>query len=152
MKSELKDKYLLVAKSLINVMFFSGIPTTIAVPFFLKWYGSVDEHYKTFYIPETILFVICGIFACLIVYELKKMLKTVEIDDCFVSPNVISLKHMGIYSFIIGIACFVRVCINPTPGAFALVIVFVIAGLFSKVLSNVFDRAIAYKEENDMTI
>ena len=32
------------------------------------------------------------------------------------------------------------------------ILVFVIAGLFSKVLSFVFEQAVAYKEENDLTV
>ena len=148
----MKDKYLMLSKCIINVMFFCGIPTTVAVPFFLKWYGRINKYYDDYYILQTILFLICGTFACLIVYELRKMIKSVECDNCFVRDNVVSLKRMGIYSFIIGAACFVRMFLYATPGAFALVIVFVIAGLFSKVLSNVFDRAVTYKEENDMTI
>ena len=34
----------------------------------------------------------------------------------------------------------------------SVILVFLIAGLFSKVLSKVFERAIAYKLENDLTI
>lgn len=34
----------------------------------------------------------------------------------------------------------------------AMVLVFVIAGLFSRVLAQVFDRAVTYKQENDLTI
>ena len=32
------------------------------------------------------------------------------------------------------------------------ILVFVIAGLFSKVLARVFDKAVTYKLENDLTI
>ena len=32
------------------------------------------------------------------------------------------------------------------------ILVFVIAGLFSKVLACVFEQAVQYKEENDLTI
>lgn len=39
-----------------------------------------------------------------------------------------------------------------TTAVIVIVLVFVIAGLFSKVLSKVFDRAVYYKLENDMTI
>jgi hypothetical protein len=39
-----------------------------------------------------------------------------------------------------------------TPATLILVLVFIIAGLFSHVLSQVFDQAVAYKFENDLTI
>ena len=149
----MKDKSFLIIKCLTNVMFFCGIPSTISVPFVLKWYGNINSYYDgIYYIPQTALFLICGVFACLIVYELRKMIKTIEVGDSFVMANVTSLKHMGIYAFIIAVACFVRIFLYPTPGAFALVIVFVLSGLLSNVLAGVFKQAVEYKLENDMTI
>lgn len=37
-------------------------------------------------------------------------------------------------------------------GVFVVILVFVIAGLFSKVLAGVFEQAVSYKQENDLTI
>lgn len=150
----MKDKYLLLSKVLVNVMFYMGIPTTISVPFVLWWYGKIINPYYSgvYYIPQTAIFIVSGIFACLIVYELKNMLKTVEEENCFVRSNVISLDRMGWYSFIIAVVTFIRMSIYFTPGCFAVVIVFVVAGLFAKVLGKVFEQAITYKEDNELTI
>lgn len=148
----MKDRFLLVSKCLLNVMFFLGIPVTVSVPFFLKWYGSINVYYEKYYWPQTIMFLISGVFACLIVSELRGMIKTVEDDDCFVLSNVLALKKMGDYAFIIAVVTFFRMFLYFTPGVLVVILVFVIAGLFSKVLSKVFARAVAYKQENDMTI
>ena len=40
---------------------------------------------------------------------------------------------------------FILICLK-------VILVFIIAGLFSKVLSSVFDKAVTYKLENDLTI
>ena len=80
------------------------------------------------------------------------MLKSVEAENCFVRANVISLERMGWYSFIIAIVSMIRLALYVTPGCFAIIIVFVIAGLFSKVLGKVFEQAIEYKEDNELTI
>ena len=103
----------------------------------------------TFMVP---FFIISGIFACLIIYELRKMIKSVEQENCFIYENVISLKRMGNYSFIIAVVSFGRLFLYSTPGVLVVILVFVIAGLFSKVLSNVFETAVQYKEDNDLTI
>ena len=118
----MKDKYLMLSKVLVSVMFYLGIPTTIAVPFVLKWYGeNMNPYYSNgYYIPQTAIFIVSGIFACLIVYELKNMLKTVEEENCFVKSNVISLDRMGWYSFIIAVVTFIRMSIYFTPGCFAI--------------------------------
>ena len=44
-------------------------------------------------------------------------------------------------------------CIDyVTMAMLVVILVFIIAGLFSKVLSFVFEEAVGYKEENDFTI
>lgn len=149
----MKDKYLLLSKCAVNVMCALGIPTTLAVPFFLKWYSAINDHYSGVMYPiQSVMFVIMGIFACLIVFELRAMLKSVEEDNCFVKNNVISLDRMGWYSFVIAIVSVIRLALYITPGCFVVIVVFIIAGLFSKVLAKVFDKAIEYKEDNDLTI
>ena len=59
---------------------------------------------------------------------------------------------MGTYSFLIAIICLIRVILFLTIAMLVLILVFVIAGLFSKVLAFVFETAVDYKEENDFTI
>ena len=66
--------------------------------------------------------------------------------------NVVSLKRMGNYSFLISLVTLGRMTMYLTPAVLIVILVFLIAGLFSKVLSKVFERAIAYKLENDLTI
>lgn len=46
----------------------------------------------------------------------------------------------------------VRSIVYATIAMGVVILVFVIAGLFSKVLSFVFEQAVLYKEENDLTV
>ena len=78
------------------------------------------------------------------------MFKTVLNGDCFIRENVQSLKRMGICSFCIAAVTALRLFLYLTPAVLITVLVFVIAGLFS--LSRVFDAAVTYKLENDLTI
>ena len=59
---------------------------------------------------------------------------------------------MGTYSFLIALITCCRLFLYITPAVVIVILVFVIAGLLCKVLSQVFDRAVAYKLENDLTI
>jgi hypothetical protein len=95
---------------------------------------------------------IAGVFAIIILWELRNIFKTVISTDPFVRENVGSLKRMGICSFVIAAAMLSRLIFVITPAALVLVAVFTIAGLFSLVLSQVFDQAVTYKQENDLTI
>ena len=59
---------------------------------------------------------------------------------------------MGTYSFCIALVTAFRFLLYFTPSVAIIILVFIIAGLFSKVLSQVFDKAVTYKQENDLTI
>ena len=59
---------------------------------------------------------------------------------------------MGTYSFFIALITCCRLFLYLTPAVLVIILTFMIAGLFSKVLSQVFDRAVTYKLENDLTI
>ena len=80
------------------------------------------------------------------------MFKTVINKDCFVRENVTSLDKMSKWSFFIVLMSVVRSIMYLTPAILVIIVVFTIAGLFSKVLSFVFEEAVGYKEENDFTI
>lgn len=148
----MKNKITVITKLILDIMFYGGIIVTILVPFLYKWAMTFSDDIEPNYIPLCIILMICGVFAVLIIGELRKMFKTVLNDDCFVTENVTSLKKMGNYSFCIAIATLPRFIIFVNSAVFVVILVFLIAGLFSKVLAQVFDKAVSYKLENDLTI
>lgn len=140
-------------KAVLDIMFVLGILITATLPFLLKTYGKyVEPGIEKYIWQNSVVLGLCGIFSLMIVWELRKMFKTVIADDWFVRNNVTSLKKMSIYS--VGIVFFMAVkCLfNITLATMAIMMVFIIAGLFSRVLAQVFDKAVTYKLENDLTI
>ena len=85
-------------------------------------------------------------------WELRKIFRTVLAEDCFVQENVVSLRKMGNWSFFIALMAGVRSVVYMTIAMCVVIFVFLIAGMFSRVLSFVFEQAVAYKEETDWTI
>jgi len=148
----MNNKLIRITKLLVDFMFFSGILVTALLFFIIQYYGRYNTYFKNNALSLTILFSLSGIFAVLVIYELRKIFKTVIDDDCFITQNVTSLRRMGTFSFLIALVTACRLIIYITPGVIVVVLVFLIAGLFSKVLSQVFDKAIIYKLENDLTI
>ena len=148
----MKDKLTLFTKYLLDFMCYSGIFVTITLPFSIKFYGNYNSYFKNNYYSLIVVFFLSGIFAVLIINELRKMFRSVLNDDCFIRENVISLEKMSTYSFFISVIMACRLFIYITPAVLILILVFVIAGLFSKVLAQVFDKAVTYKLENDLTI
>lgn len=147
-----KNLLVCFTKYLIDFMFFVGIIICGAVPWLFKLSGNYYRIFKDYYLPYTIIFIIAGVFALIILWNLRKMFRSVIEENPFIQENVTSLKVMGVCAFTIAILMAIRLFFIITPAALILVLVFLVAGLFSLVLSQVFDRAVTYKLENDLTI
>lgn len=148
----MKNKLILFSKYFLDFLFYTGIAVTATLPLSIRFYGRYNSYFAENRIPLIFLFFFSGIFAILIIYELRRMFRSVINDDCFIRENVISLRRMGSYSFIIALITAGRFLLYITPSVIIVILVFVIAGLFSKVLSHVFDKAVTYKLENDLTV
>lgn len=139
-------------KLLLDFMFYSGIVVTATLPFSLKFIGNYYERIAESYEESVIIYFVLGIAAVVLIRELRKIFKTVLEEDCFVEANVVSLRKMGNWSFFIALMSVVRSIVYVTIAMGVVILVFIIAGLFSKVLAMVFEEAVRYKEENDLTI
>lgn len=148
----MKDKLTLFTKFLLDLMFYAGIIVTATLPLSIGFYGRYNTYFAENFYSLCVIFFLSGIFAILIIQQLRKMFRTVINDDCFIRENVTSLEKMSIYSFFIAVISACRLFIYLTPAVFIIILVFVIAGLFSRVLAGVFDKAVTYKIENDLTI
>lgn len=139
-------------KFLLDFMFYAGIVVTATLPFSLKWIGTQLERVAENYKEAVIIYFVLGVSAIVLINELRKIFRTVLAEDCFVQENVASLRKMGNWSFFIAGMSVVRSIVYVTLAMAVVILVFVIAGLFSKVLAMVFEEAVRYKEENDLTI
>ena len=139
-------------KYLLDFMFYAGIVVTVTLPFSIKKIGEkmpkLVEHYE----EVVIIYFVLGIAALVLIRELRRIFRTVLNENCFVQENVVSLRKMGNWSFFIALMLIVRSIVYVTVAAATTILVFVIAGLFSKVLACVFEKAVQYKEENDLTV
>lgn len=139
-------------KGLLDFMFFAGILATLSLPWVFRaageWYPNLRNHYGF----HVVLFMLSGCGAVLIIWELRRMFRTVLAENCFVQRNVVSLQRMGFYGLGIALVTAMRLFLVFTPATLLIILVFFIAALFSFVLAGVFDRAVSYKEENDLTI
>lgn len=148
----MKDKWTIFTKFLLDAMFYGGIVVIATLPISIRFYGRFNSYFAENYYSLCLLLFLSGIFAVLILQQLRKMFCTVINDDCFIRENVESLNKMSIYSFFIAVITTCRLFLYLTPSVFIVILVFVIAGLFSRVLAKVFDKAVTYKLENDLTI
>lgn len=148
----MKDKLTVFTKYLLDFMFYAGIVVIATLPVSIKLFGRINSYFAENYYSLCLILFLSGIFAVLILQQLRKMFRSVLNDDCFIRDNVESLNRMSIYSFFIAVITACRIFVYTTPAVFIVILVFVIAGLFSRVLAGVFDKAVTYKLENDLTI
>ena len=147
-----KDTLIKYTKYFLDFMFYSGIVLTATLPISIKWLGRYLETVRDHYGEAVLIYFVLGIAAIVILRELRKIFKTVIDKNCFVRENVVSLDKMCKWSFFIVLMSIVRTFVYTTIAMLVVILVFTIAGLFSKVLSFVFEEAVGYKEENDFTI
>lgn len=139
-------------KYLLDFMFYAGIAATVSLPYTIKKIGELLPDMIEHYEESVVIYFVLGIAALVLIRELRKIFKTVLAEDCFVQENIISLQKMGNWSFFIAVMSLVRSIVYMTVAMGVVILVFVIAGLFSKVLASVFEEAVRYKQENDLTI
>ncbi|SDB03819.1 DUF2975 domain-containing protein [Butyrivibrio sp. INlla16] len=158
----MSDRLNVYFKKFLDISLVVGLIMELAVPFGLKKaveismtvlgdtteYAEIMDHY----IFAIISIMLAGGLALLILFELRKMMKTVIEDNCFIRENVESLSRMANYAFAIAVVKILRNFIYFTPASLVTSAVFLFAGILSKVLAKVFDKAVSYKEENDLTI
>ena len=152
METSVKQAWIKGTKYLLDFMFCGGILVTVSLPWSIKWAGSQLPYLIQHYEESVIIYFVLGIAAEKLLWELRKIFKTVLAGNCFVRENVTSLQKMANWSFFIALMSVVRSIVYMTIAMCVIVFVFMVAGLFSKVLSFVFDQAVAYKEETDWTI
>ena len=146
-------RFIKITKYVLDIMYFGGFVVLITLPatikFLGKYYSSVITKNFTLML---FVFGISGILGILIIGQLRRMMRTVIEDSCFVYGNVESLLKMAMMSIGIVIMFIFKLFFVPTPATGIIILVFFIAALFSQVLADVFEKAVNYKEENDLTI
>ena len=147
-----KETLIKLTKYLLDFIYYVVIAVTVSLPITIKKLGEFVEKLQEHYVESVIIYIILGLSAAVILAELRKMFNTVINKDCFVRGNVVSLNKMFKWSLVIVGMAIIRNIVYVTPAMLVVILVFVIAGLFSKVLSFVFEEAVGYKEENDFTI
>lgn len=113
-----------------------------------------------------IILLIIGISSLFyIVFKLKGIIKTLIIGDPFVRSNVIAFNRISIASLIIALCYLINLFVNSNFKEFQFiyvdnmgihtdmeVFIFLFAAAFIFILAKVFDKAVTFKEENDLTI
>jgi len=142
-------------KIILYIIFVLGVLGTVTLPLMLDTYTGVL--YDAYYLqPGYRGFIICflmvaAVFGLWAVLEMILMLRSIPCDP-FVARNVRALRRLGIILLILA-ALFIAKCLYyVTFLTLVCGLLFFVCGLFAFTLGSLFQQAVAYKEENDLTI
>lgn len=144
-----------VLRVTLYIVFVAGIIGTITLPFMLETYTAVlyDTYYllpgyRQFILTFLMVVAVLGLW---VVWELICIMRTVSLDP-FVSKNVGSLRRIGFLVILISVLFFLKCLYYVTFLTMACGFLFIVCGLFAFTLCSLFRQAVAFKEENDLTI
>ena len=129
-----------------------GVLAGVGVAYFLAWWVGDRGYIYDVSNPYNIALFLSGVCAVYIIWQLRKLFKTLLGGNPFVMDNVNCFRKMAVASFLIAVIFAVKSMISFTYGAAIIVIVFAVAMLFCLTLKDVFKQAVYYKEENDWTV
>lgn len=151
-KSEKKKRLYRGTKLLVDIIFIVEIIVTVTMPVTVPW---VNRHYVNLQkmdIPILTIYMLIGIICGFATFELKKVLRTVVAENCFVQENVTSLKRISVGFFLLAVMLLIRGILYLTIAILVELFLFLLAWIFCRVVALVFEEAVRYKEENDLTI
>lgn len=162
----LKDEKILsrILSIILNLSIILGIILTVGVFYMTFYKRGIQDFVINQWLISTLLVVgISNLFY--IVFQLKGVIKTIIIGDPFVRSNVIAFKKISISSLIIALCYLINLFVNSNLKEFKFiyvdnmgihtdmeVFIFLFASAFIFILAKVFDKAITFKEENDLTV
>lgn len=139
----------------LYAVFCVGVLLTMTLPFMLDTYFdiiydaySLREGYRWFIL---VFLMVAGSAGTWVVLEMIMMMRSIP-SDPFVRRNEKALKRIGIIFTAMAVLffgkCFIYVTILTLAGG----IIFLLGALFAFTLTELFSRAVAFREENDLTI
>ncbi|MCI6693986.1 MAG: DUF2975 domain-containing protein [Clostridium sp.] len=164
MEMENEKKVSRILSIILNITIIFGIFLTGI----LVYSNFIEKGIEDVIIDKGIIIVllIVGISSLFyIVFMLKGIINTLIKGDPFVRSNAIAFKKISVSCLIISLCYFINLFINSNFKEFKFiyvdnmgvhtdmeVFIFLFAAAFIYILAKVFDKAVTFKEENDLTI
>ena len=148
-----KDKSAFLSSVLIKIVYGLIAACCVFAPFLAKYYDDniiAAQNMPSVFLPLLITLYAAVPPAVLALFRLDRMLGNIRKGQPFISDNVKSLRIISYCCFAESLVFVYFSFLKP----FALVIILAAAfiGLILRVVKNVFEQAVALREENDFTI
>lgn len=141
-------------KVLIDILFYGGILICALVPVLTLHFRSVSPMLAAAPGKTIAVLMVSGILSVYILWELRRIFRTIvnQESNPFIVANVISLRRIAASSAAISVIYVLKCLYWFTMATAIIIIIFALAALFCLVLADVFEQAVVYKQENDLTV
>lgn len=153
-----------ILKVVLSLLLVAGL-----MVFFYIFYRVVSSEYFWAYSSQGFLllgfYIVGGLALGHILYCFLRITNTLIESNPFTAENVKSLKWIARDCFTVSLCYVINFLVNPAYGKVEIItidikgihtdveyLIFLFAGCFILILSKVFEQAVAYKEENDLTV
>ncbi|MDD2417877.1 MAG: DUF2975 domain-containing protein [Oscillospiraceae bacterium] len=148
-----KSWFSLFIEYTLSLLMLVALVLTISLPWSIPAVtlhnpGESDFWFEKYFV----VLAISGIMALLILWQARAILRIVNKGNPFVKEMVKRLRIIGIQSLVLAAFYFVSVFLVTKFFMILVFVTFSIVGMVLFVFARIFEQAIAYKEENDMTI
>lgn len=137
----------------LNVLMGVAFLLTVTLPWSipavtLKQPGMAGSWYEKY----LVVLVVSGVMAELILWQARGIMNNINRGRAFSDDTVRRLRVMGVECLVIALFYFVSVFVVTKFFMVAVFVTFSVVGLILFVFSELFQQALSYKTENDMTI
>lgn len=150
-----KITYVLITSLLmLNVLILVTLPWIISNVIKIEigyGYASIEQNFNM-YIYFLLILYVSGSCALLILNDLRLIFKSCIKEEVFIRSNVTRLYRMALITTIIAVLFFSKIFVVNSIMTMIIVFVFFMASVFCFIISLLFDQAVDYKEEIDLTI
>jgi hypothetical protein len=137
----------------LQITFAAGVVITALLWYLLRaWFGWYYWNNESYYVASVILLTPCGLCSLYILWQLIALLKTIDRKNPFARGNVRGLRRIAGSSFVISLLFLVLGIFHATVLTFGIAYIFLIAGFCFVILAGIFRKAVAFKDENDLTV
>ncbi len=142
-----------IAKIVIDILFWVSILCIAAIPLIsehlFEWIGYADSGYLK---PFTAAVFLSGICCAYILFNLKKMYRSLLIGNPFTDENIGCFRKIAASCGIASLIYIIKCIALFTLASLVIAAVFAVGCLFCLTLKDLFKQAINYKSENELTI
>jgi hypothetical protein len=142
-----------VTTAVLWVLFVIGTAMYFILPWWTKQYLEWRHLYSPLYFQKMLIVLYpAGLCAIIMTFFTIRLLMNVNQNKAFIPANAKLLRGISICAFIMSAIFLAAVGVLQSVFVFFMFIIFAIVGLVSFILSGLFNVALKFKEENELTI